>query len=168
MKKFGIQVAALVILIFVASYFTFKTNYGVGQLTGTIPQSHTPSNVSVVQIGDTKINVELADTPEKRGKGLGGRDSLDPNSGMLFTFDKPGKYQFWMKGMKFPLDFIWINGSRVADILPNIQPPAPNEPDSQLDIYEPVTEVDKVLEVNAGFAASHNIKVGDSVEYLNQ
>ena len=51
-----------------------------------------------------KIKVELAITPEARAQGLSGRPSLSENEGVLFVFDKPDKYSFWMKNMNFPLD----------------------------------------------------------------
>lgn len=117
-----------------------------------------------VKINDTVINIEIADTQSKRSKGLGGRASLASSSGMLFVFEKPDKYPFWMKGLNFPLDFIWIKSSEVADILENIQPPAPGVPDSSLQIYTSNTEVDKVLEVAGGFVKAHGIKVGDKIE----
>ncbi len=35
---------------------------------------------------------------------------------MLFLFDKPDYYPFWMKGMKFPLDILFIRGSTIVSI----------------------------------------------------
>ncbi len=81
---------------------------------------------------------------------------------MLFVFDRPGRHGFWMKGMNFPLDFIWINGGRVAQITENV--PAPKNGEAPLSLA-PQVEVDTVLEVNGGFAGKYQIKVGDKVEY---
>lgn len=115
-----------------------------------------------IKIGDTVVNVDVADTPSLRTAGLSGRQSLGEGQGMLFVFPESKKYQFWMKGMHFPLDFIFISQGRVVDILPNIaQPSSSNQTD--LPVYEPTVPIDMMLEVNAGFAGSHNIKVGDSV-----
>jgi uncharacterized protein len=164
MKKFGIQVVALVILIFVATIVVFKTNLGIVNVGNQT--SNQPGQIKALKIKDTTINVEVADTDAKRAQGLGGRDSIASDSGMLFVFGNEGKYQFWMKGMKFGLDFIWIAGDKVVDILPNISAPPPNQLDSTLDIYGSNTPVDKVLEVNSGFASSHNINVGDSIQYI--
>ena len=30
-------------------------------------------------------------------------------AGMLFVFDQPGRYPFWMKNMKISLDIFWMN-----------------------------------------------------------
>jgi uncharacterized protein len=42
---------------------------------------------------------------------------------MFFAFTKPGQYPFWMKGMKFPIDIIWITSThQVAAIEVNESP----------------------------------------------
>ena len=68
-----------------------------------------------------------------------------------------------MKGMNFPLDFIFIRDGKVVDIIPNVQPPLPNQPDSNLPVYEPTVSINMMLEVSAGFVAAHSIKLGDQV-----
>ena len=76
---------------------------------------------------------------------------------MLFIFDRPGRYAFWMKGMKFPLDFVWILGGEVIEIRANVGV-------EELDV-RPSQPVDMILEVNSGFAARNNLKIGDKVSY---
>lgn len=123
--------------------------------------SNSPNQLSFkdgpVTLGSWTLNVEIADTPEKQEKGLSGRDSLDENAGMLFVFqdNAPG---FWMKDMKFPLDFIWINaGGEIVEILPNI------DPSTYPQVYEPLEPVKYVLEVNAGAAEANGLAVGDTL-----
>ena len=41
-------------------------------------------------------------------QGLSGKSQLAQDQGMLFVFAQPGKYYFWMKGMNFSIDIIWI------------------------------------------------------------
>ena len=110
------------------------------------------SLVPTASIGGHNINIEIADTEAMRVQGLSGRDFLDANSGMLFLFEAPGKYTFWMKDMQFPLDFIWIKDGRVVEITANV-------PNSNLQIYEPAQLVDSMIEVNAGWTAKNNIKI---------
>lgn len=88
---------------------------------------------------------------------MSGRQQLAENAGMLFVFDQPGRYAFWMRGMKFPLDFIWIKGDTVVGITEAV-------PVTQMDI-KPRQAIDKVLEVNNGFVVQHQIKIGDKVKY---
>lgn len=123
-----------------------------------------PTTQSEVLINDTKIKIEIADTQGKRSKGLGGRESLASSSGMLFIFPKQDLYSFWMKGLKFPLDFIWIKGDKVVDITDNVPPPSDGQKDEELPIYQSKEAIDKLLEVNGGFVARSNIKIGDSIE----
>src|SRR5664279_2881599 len=70
-----------------------------------------------LSIGQSTINIEIADTEAERTLGLGNRSTLPENNGMLFVFDKPGNYGFWMKDTNFPLDFIWIDENKnIIDI----------------------------------------------------
>ncbi len=164
MKKFWIQIFVLIFLTLGALVLTFNGNLNFTTTNFSNPPAITSSQL---KIADTTVNIEVASTPDARSRGLSGRDSLDPNSGMLFTFDKSDKYSFWMKDMKFSLDFIWINSDMVVDLLANVPAPAPNQTSDSLPIYQPVTLVDKVLEVNAGFITSHGIKVGDKIQLIN-
>lgn len=117
-----------------------------------------------VVINDHKINIELADTEMKRTQGLSGKESLCPDCGMLFTFNQSGKYGFWMKDMKFSLDFIYIYKSEVVELKENISP------DTYPELLLPETSFDKVIEVNAGFVKNNKISVGQkiSLDLLNK
>lgn len=178
MKQFFFQVIGLVIVIFGALYFASNQNLIPKNNSTQTPadtNSENPNPQKILHIidgssNDTKrikaeINIEIADTKEKKALGLGGRQSLASDSGMLFLYEKPDKYKFWMKGMKIPLDFIWINDSRIVDLLENIEPPKVTQKDEDLPLVAPIVAVDKILEVNADFVDSHNIKVGDKIEF---
>ena len=107
--------------------------------------------------------VELAVTPKERERGLGYRASLAPDHGMLFLFGVPAKYDFWMRGMQFPLDFLWIADKKIVEITPNVPAPAANEAPVQLT---PKYPVDKILELNAGTAERYSIQIGDEVTFI--
>lgn len=156
MKKFTIQFVLLIILIFGALLFYTGRVQNIPFVSQQIRQSE-------VLINDTKIKVEIADTQSKRNKGLGGRESLASDSGMLFIFERQGLYTFWMKGLKFPLDFIWIRGDKIVDLTENVSAPTPDQKDEDLPIYTSKEAVDKLLEVNGGFVAQHGIKIGDTL-----
>ncbi len=119
------------------------------------------ANTKEIKIGNAEINAEIADTPLKRAKGLSGRDGLPEKSGMLFIFENSGYHYFWMKDMLIPLDFIWINNSRVIDTKENVKP-EDYQPPKTLASQD---EVNMVLEVNAGFVQKENIKIGDGIEF---
>lgn len=173
MKKFWFQVIGLVIIIGLATALSFNKidllNTGlvggpVGNMVRQVKVVDAQVNPSdQTAVAKALINVEIADTPDKRNLGLGGRDLLASDSGMLFLFDSPSQRVFWMKGMRIPLDFIWISGTKVVDLLPNVPPPAVNQDDNSLPRYSSTVPADKVLEVNSGYIQSKGIKIGDQV-----
>lgn len=162
MKKFIIQTILLLIVIAVGLVF-FNP---VKPQTPNLPFIPQPVKQSNLLINGTTIKVEIADTPLKRAKGLGGRNKLSENEGMLFIFDKADKHPFWMKGLSFPLDFVWIKDDKIVDILENIQPPQKNTADAQLPIFSAKEPIDKVLELNDGTVGKLNIKTGDTVKLM--
>lgn len=155
MKRFFIQIITLVSVIF--GLLAFSTNH--------LPQFiSTNTELSKIQINGINLAIEIADSPDKRKKGLSGRETIATNSGMLFVFPKPDYYNFWMKDMRFALDLIWINNGSIVDITKNTSPPSPGQADSSLSIYTPSQIADSVLEVNAGFVAANGIKIGDKIQ----
>lgn len=158
MKKFVIQTVLLILVTGAALFIFFK-----GSSFSGLPFAPQQPVFRVVEIKGFQFTVEMADTQDKRSKGLAGRTSLAQTEGMLFIFPKEGKYPFWMKGLTIPLDFIWIRGDKVVDISPNVDPPFPGQPEAFLTIYEPKENVDKVLEVQAGTIERLGIKPGDAV-----
>ena len=62
-----------------------------------------------VEVNSKVFIVEIADTEEERRKGLMFREALCEECGMLFVFDHPQKYGFWMKNVKIPLDIVYID-----------------------------------------------------------
>ena len=115
-----------------------------------------------VTVGDTVIKVEISDSEEERVKGLADRKSLPRDSGMIFIFDEAKKYSFWMKGMTFPIDIIWIDDGKVVDITQHAQPEAGGT--QSLTIYKPDKPAKYVLEVNANYIKENGIKIGDITE----
>ena len=121
------------------------------------------SKLSVkVDIDNHIFYVDVAVTPSQKELGLGYRDSMAQDHGMLFPYDHPEQYSFWMKGMRFPLDMIWIRNKTIIDITKNI----PVATSDYLPTYAPHVPADKVLEVNAGTTDRLNIKVGDAIKIL--
>jgi uncharacterized protein len=123
------------------------------------PQEKLP--VVKVSVGRTVIHVEVADNEYRKWKGLSWRENLGENEGMYFVYESAVIPAFWMYGMQFPLDFIWINEDKVVEVSENIQPPGKAE-ETPVTL-SPGTKVTGVIEVNAGFVKRNNIKTGDTV-----
>lgn len=78
---------------------------------------------TVINTPKGAIFVEIADTDSARELGLSFKKKISTDEGMLFVFDTPGNYAFWMKDMNFPLDIIWLDeNGRVVKIEGNVAP----------------------------------------------
>lgn len=95
--------------------------------------------------GGQSWELDIAATQEARALGLGERESYPPGRGMLFLFPTANQHGFWMKGMRFPLDIIFLRAGRIVFIERSFQP-------TDTRIVAPPVPVDQVLEVNAGEA----------------
>lgn len=116
---------------------------------------------ATVTINDTKFFVELSVTAPEKSRGLSFRKSLIPRHGMLFVYDYKDTFSFWMQGMQFPLDFIWIADNLVVDITKNV-PPATA---LNMHVVRSSVPVNKILEINAGEIEKYGIKIGDTVTF---
>lgn len=110
-----------------------------------------------VRIANAVYALESADTEALRQKGLGGRLSLCELCGMLFIFDEPGRYAFWMKDMRFPLTLIWLAGETVVFVARDVPPDFSG-------VIEPPLSADRVIEINAGRATE--LMAGDQVQFF--
>jgi len=116
-----------------------------------------------VVVGDDVLTVEISDTSMLRERGLSYHDELLPNTGMLFVYDDIGKRVYWMKGMNFCLDIVWINDGQIVGAAESVCP-EPNVPDADLARYPSPPEVQYVLEVPAGWLAERGYGVGTTVD----
>lgn len=111
-------------------------------------------------IDGQRLNVVTASTSEDRARGLSGRERLGNREGMLFVFDSPSPYCFWMKDMNFPIDIIWLDSNKkVVTVKENATPESYPEP------FCPSQEAQYVLEVASGKADEWGITVGDQAQF---
>lgn len=111
------------------------------------------------------FRVDVADSPAGQAKGLGGREHLAPDEGMLFVYADKRRHGFWMKGMFIPIDMIWLDNRSVVHIEHEVPPPKPGTDDRTLPTYRPPQPGNFVLEIAAGRAREIGLKVGDRVAY---
>lgn len=117
-----------------------------------------PPYPPIISVGGVPVHIEYATSAAAIAQGLGGRASLRDGSGMLFVFEKPGAYPFWMKDVRFPIDIIWIDETfHVADVTSDISS------ETYPRTFSPRVPVRYVLETNAGFAKQNGIAAGDAV-----
>lgn len=119
----------------------------------------------------TVVSLEVADTEAKRNRGLMFRETLAETDGMLFVFDAPGDYAFWMQNCLIALDIVWLDSAfRVASIaesvppcrLPGCEPPCAS---ANCPTYPPAagTAARYVVELAAGFAKRHGVRTGQTL-----
>lgn len=112
-------------------------------------------------INNTTLNVEEATTADQQTLGLSNRAHMANDQGMLFIFNKPQALAFWMYEMKFPLDIMWVNSQwQIVHIEQNLAP-CPSKGTCQS--YMPMQSAQYVVEANAGFVKSNQIKLGDKI-----
>lgn len=126
----------------------------------SLSTNNSSQSLPVVKINNIPIEVELAKTQEQQARGLSRRVALAENQGMLFIYDVPGRYAFWMKDMRFSIDILWIGADqKIVDISKNVSP------ESFPNVFQPSKPAQFVLEVNASFSDRNNIAVGDMVDF---
>ncbi|MDE2213218.1 MAG: DUF192 domain-containing protein [Patescibacteria group bacterium] len=116
-----------------------------------------------ITIASTTIQVDIASTTAERVQGLSGYQSLAAGQGMLFIFQQSGSWGFWMKDMNFPLDIIWLGDKGEVITVDSGLAPA-----TYPEVFYPSAPSRFVLEVPAGFAASHGIVPGTSMVLTSQ
>jgi uncharacterized membrane protein (UPF0127 family) len=124
-----------------------------------LPQQ-SQNGLRTIMLDGQTIRVSIADTDAARQLGLGGRAGLAPDEGMLFIFPQDGVYSFWMKDMRFSIDMIWLSsGGAVTYMAQNVSP------DTYPKAFGPNTPARYVLELPAGYAKEHTVKIGDIAQF---
>lgn len=108
--------------------------------------------------GRFQFTIEMADTPQKRARGLMFRETMPKNHGMLFDFESERRITMWMRNTPLPLDMIFI---RADGTVARIEERTTPFSDDEISSGEPVTHV---LEVNAGISRLIGLKPGDRIE----
>lgn len=107
-------------------------------------------------ISDKEYQLEVVTTDEDQALGLGDRNSLADDHGMLFEYDREDDRCFWMKNMRFAIDIIWVDADkRVTHIEPKLTP----------DTY-PASYCAPgryIIELAAGEASHAGLEVGERV-----
>jgi uncharacterized membrane protein (UPF0127 family) len=134
-----------------ASYNTIDERYA----------SRIEYTTQLLAVGSGVVQADIADTFEKRVRGLSGRPTLAPTGAMLFVFNEDDRHSIWMKDMRFSIDILWLDSAyRVVDIKQEATP------DSYPEIFRPSTSARYVLELPAGSVERFGVGVGDSIQPL--
>jgi uncharacterized protein len=114
----------------------------------------------VLRVNNTTYLLKISSTKSQLINGLSDTQALPQNTGMLFILPNLDYQCFWMKGMKFNLDIIWLNSEKkVIKIEQNLSPSTyPNN-------YCPSSFARYVLEMNSGFIKTNKIRLGQVLNF---
>lgn len=115
--------------------------------------------VTELQLGNNKVQAEIAATIGSRASGLMHRKELLPNHGMLFVFQELAAHCFWMKNTPLPLSIAFINEDGTILNMADMQA-------NTLDSHCPVAPVRYALEMKQGWFKQHQVDVGQTVNNL--
>jgi len=104
------------------------------------------------------VTCEIAETLFEKKQGLIGRSSLPDGQGMLFMFSLPWIRCFWMKGVLFPLDIIFIRKKKIVKIIH-----ASCETALFPRFY--CGFITAVIECTQGFCQRYGIEIGSRVDF---
>ncbi len=120
-----------------------------------------------MQIGSTRILVEIADNDLRRSRGLMFRKSLSEDQGMIFIFPQAQTLSFWMKNTLVPLSIGFFDQNRVLFEIKNMEPMKsvmqinwPQYTSSRLAQY--------ALEMNLGWFEKNKIRPGVQWNWIKQ
>ena len=142
--KILVIVTILAILAIIASYIFSELISIQGNL------------IRSVFIRDVPVKAEVVSCAKKIELGLGGRKNLPEGRGMLFAMPGNQVQRFWMKGMRFPIDIIWIANGQVIGCERNISA-------DDTRIFTSPDSSNFVLEVPAGFCDRYGVQSYDDV-----
>lgn len=154
----------VVVLVLTMMTATIGGAYAQQQATPPwlIPPETPPAEAEIV-VGTTPVTVELAVTSAQQTLGLGYRNGLEPGTGMLFVNDRARLQTFWMKGMRFCLDIVWIENGEIVGAAENACPDPEGTSDRDRARFSSPEAVTYILEVPAGWLQEHGYGRGTPV-----
>lgn len=174
-KKFNSRLTLTIIVTVLLGFIAYYVNetifvYVLSETAEEIHSHIMSKNVldtqylkGIAEIGGFVINTDIALTDKQKQDGLSIRNNMQENEGMMFVFKEPKQQSFWMKGMKFPIDIIWLDANlSIVHIEKNLQP---CESFISCPSYRPSSNALFVLETVSGFADSHDLKIGKKINF---
>lgn len=119
---------------------------------------------ATITVGTNEVKVDLAIDPFEQQLGLGYRNGLDDDTGMLFTGSTPSTRIFWMKGMRFCIDIIWIYDGEIVNAAESACPDPEGTADGDRARFSSGEPVTYVLEMPAGWMQENGYGPGTPVD----
>jgi hypothetical protein len=127
--------------------------------------------VENVRIGDRSFKLELSLSRERRRLGLGGRETLADDEGMLFVFPRPESQRFWMYDCLMDIDIAYVDPIGYVTAVHTMRKEPPRGPDEEeldyqarLPGYPSVYPAQFVIELAPGMFERLGIEAGDRIQ----
>lgn len=111
-----------------------------------------------MRVGGHEIQVEVADDPAERERGLMYRESLPDDEGMLFVYPTQDTRSFWMRNTLIPLDIAFIDPDGLIVDIQQMQPQTDELTTSKYPFMY-------ALEMNLGWFDANGVEVGHRLEF---
>jgi uncharacterized protein len=162
MKSFKLMRAAalqtinkLVIGLFISSTLGFTGLTLAQNNAQNAPQPPLPT--IKVKAGMFVVTAEVAKEPAERSMGLMFRQTMEPDHGMLFVFDRSDIHCFWMRNTLLPLSIAWLAEDGTIVSLADMTPKSENN-------NCPTGTAKYALEMNQGWFKKKGLKVGSKLK----
>ncbi len=151
-RRNRLVILGFIIFIFIISYIIYgSVAYGLSKINiyypaddGYIPPVHLRT-IDVICADQNTFKTYVANNEPDREKGLSIFKKINSDESMIFIFDTPMRYAFWMKDMKFPIDIVWLDeNKKIVDIKSNLSP------STYPEAFTPEGESLYVMEFRAG------------------
>ncbi len=109
--------------------------------------------------GTHEFQVEEAKTLDQQARGMMFRESMEPDTGMIFEFEEPKIATIWMKNTSIPLDILFVRSNgKILKIEHSHQPYTLRSASSEAVIAA-------VVELKGGEAKRRGIRPGDEITH---
>ena len=125
-----------------------------------------PKGTEIIEVrfpSGSKLQAEVAETPEKLLFGLAFRETLPDDQGMIFLFEESDLHKVWTKQYQFNVDLIWVNESKHVVHIVKTAVPCASDP---CEWYGPPPERARYLiEANSGFVDRAQVSEGQELVF---
>jgi uncharacterized protein len=149
----------------------------LGALRGCDERDNDP-NYQRVKIAGKTYRLEIADTPEKRVKGLSGRTEIPETGGMLFIFprDQVREQGFVMRDCPIDIDIIFLDPSGRITAMHEMKAEPPRGPgegqpgeineayEMRLKRYSSRFPAQFAIEIKGGSLPKMNLREGEKID----
>lgn len=114
-----------------------------------------------LHLGDGVFTARVAKTQEERAQALSGTHSLGNEQAMILVYDTDGKWPISMKGMKYPIDIVWLDkDKKVVYIVKNATPES-----YPYEVFTPKEDARYVIQVVAGTTGKKSVTINGKASF---